>query len=288
MKRNFLFLLGLYISSLVMAQVNTVQPTIMVVPFIKEGEDARKVLDDANDKRQVINAIEGAFSKRGYKTKNIYQVFKNQSQRVAFQDGAATDLVSKIVAASGADISIEADININQQSNGTSVRVGLSAREVSTSNVLASKIGDSGRFYTTDIGKLGEKAIEKGMDDFLATMQNSFNDMIVNGRSISVEISFDEMSDYDMSSEVGSSGDELRDVLEEWMEQNAYKNYYHIQGTTDKSMIFDEVRIPLKNENGTNYNASKFGKQLGDFFKNDLGLEVKRTVSVGKLFIMVK
>lgn len=287
MKRNFLFLLSLLFSSFVFAQVNTVQPSIMVVPFVPEGADIRKSLDVSNDKRQVIAQISGAFADKGFATKDFYANFKSVSNNAAFEDDSQTDLKSQIIASSGADIFVEADISINRQNDGNSVRVVLKACEASTAKVLASKIGDSGRFYTTDIGKLGAKAVEKAMEGFLATMQQSFNDIVVNGRSIVVNVSFNEMSDYDTTSEVGDSGDELRDVLEEWMEKNSYKNYYHIQGTTAKKMIFDDIRIPLKDENGNNYNINKFSRSLANFFKS-LGMSVDRDLNGGTLYIKVR
>ena len=288
MKRQILFLLGLFISSVVMSQVNTVQPSIMVIPFVPEGADIRKSLDVSNDKRQVIAQISGAFADKGFPTKDFYANFKSVSQNAAFEDDAQTDLKSQIISSSGADIFVEADISINKSKDGNSVRVVIKACEASTAKVLASKIGDSGKFYTTDFGKLGAKAVQKAMDGFLTTMQQSFNDMIVNGRSIVVNITFSEMSEYDTTSEIGDDGDELRDLLEIWMEENAYYNYYHIQGTTAKKMIFDDVRIPLKDPTtGRNYNITKFSRSLANFFKEH-GMKVNRNLNGGTLYINVQ
>jgi len=73
-----------------------------------------------------------------------------------------------------------------------------------------------------------------------------------------------------------------------WMEEHAYKNYYHIQGTTDKAMIFDEVRIPLKDPTtGRNYNINRFSIELLKFFKS-LGLDITRNTNGGTLYIKVK
>lgn len=288
MKRFFLILLGLFISSVVMAQVNTVQPSIMVIPFVPEGADMRQALDVSNEKRQVIAQISGAFADKGFQTKDFYANFKAVTQNSAFEDGTKTDLKSQIIQSSGADIFVEADININKSDDGNSVRVVIKACEASTSKVLASKIGDSGKFYTTDYGKLGAKAVQKAMEDFLTTMQQSFNDMIANGRSIVVNVTFSEMSDYDTTTELGEDGFELRDLLELWMEENAYKNYYHIQGTTDKKMVFDEVRIPLKDPTtGRNYNINKFSMSLASFFKK-YGMQVDRNMNGGTLYITVR
>lgn len=288
MKKNILLVLCLFLSSVVFGQVNTVQPSIMVVPFVPEGVDIRKALDVSNDKRQVIAQISGAFADKGFATKDFYANFKSVSANSAFEDDVQTDLKSQIIQSSGADIFVEADININLQNDGNSVRVIIKACESSTSKVLASKIGDSGRFYTTDIGKLGAKAVAKAMDGFLTTMQQSFDDIVINGRSIVVNVSFSEMSDYDTTTEVGDSGNELRDVLEEWMEKNSYKNYYHIQGTTAKKMIFDDVRIPLKDPaSGKNYNINKFSKSLANFLKG-FGMSVSRDMNGGTLYLKVK
>lgn len=279
--------MSLLVGSFVLAQVNTVQPSVMVVPFVPEGADIRKILDVSNNKRQVIAQISGAFADKGFATKDFYANFKSISNNAAFEADSQTDLKSQIIASSGADIFVEVDININCQNEGNSVRVVLKAYEASTAKVLASKIGDSGKFYTTNIGKLGSKAVEKAMEGFLVTMQQSFNDIVVNGRSIVVNVSFNETSNYDTTSEVGDSGDELRDLLEEWMEKNSYKNYYHIQGTTAKKMIFDDVRIPLKDENGNNYNINKFSRSLANFFKG-LGMSVERDLNGGTLYIKVR
>lgn len=288
MKKIILYFLFLLVSPYILAQVNTVQPSIMVIPFVSEGEDIRKALDLSNDKRQIIGLISGAFADTGYPTKDFYANFKSVSQNNAFEDGVKTDLKSQIIQASGADIFVEADVAINRESAGNSVRIVIKAYEASTAKVLSSKIGDSGRFYTNDTGKLGSKAVEKAMDGFLSTMQQSFNDMVINGRSIVVNVTFSEMSDFDTSSTIGSSGDELRDLLEEWMEENAFKNYYHIQGTTDKKIIFDDVRIPLKDPiTGNNYNISKFSRALAKFFKNN-GISVDRNMNGGTLYITVK
>lgn len=288
MKRAILFLCSLVLAQTAIAQVNTVQPSIMVVPFVSEGEDIRKVLDMSNERRQVIAQISGAFADKGFATKDFYANFKSVSQTAVFEDDAQTDLKSQIIQSSGADIFVEADINVSRQSDGNSIRVILKACESSTSKVLASKIGDSGRYYTTDMGKLGAKAVEKAMDGFLSTMQQAFNDMIINGRSIVVNISFGEMSEFNTSSQIGSSSDELRDLLEEWMEKNAFKNYYHIQGTTAKKMIFDDVRIPLKDPvTGNNYNINKFSRALANFFKEN-GIMADRDMNGSTLYIKVR
>lgn len=267
-------------------QTNTVQPSIMVIPFVKEGEDIRRTLDMSNEKRQVLAKVTEAFADKGFQTKDFNQNFKNVSQRVALNEGSQSDIKTAIIQNSGADIFVEADVAINKQSDGNSVRVTLKACDASTSKVLSSKIGDSGKFYTSDIGKLGSKAVEKAMDGFLATMQQSFDDIRNNGRSIIVEITFDEASDFDAFSEVGSDGDEFRDLIDDWMKANAYKNYAHSQGVTQKMIIYDDVRIPIYDANGNNYDINEFGRQLRRYLKKN-GITISDSLVGGTLAIKV-
>ena len=119
-------------------------------------------------------------------------------------------------------------------------------------------------------------------------MQTKFTDIVNNGKSVVVEISLDADTNKTMSSEIGTSGLPLSDLLEEWMSKNAFKNNYHIQGTTDLKMIFDDVHIPLKDQTtGNNYNPNKFALEIFKFLKSN-GLEVKKDVKLSTIYITIK
>ncbi len=91
-----------------------------------------------------------------------------------------------------------------------------------------------------------------------------------------------------MSSEVGTQGLQLSDELELWMEEHAYKNNYHIQGTTDRQMIFDDVRIPLKDPaTGNNYNTNKFALEIFKFMRS-LGLKIARDIKGNTIYITIQ
>lgn len=281
-----LSILGMAIAANAQQKV-TVQPKIMVVPFTKEGEDIRTILEEDVNKRIVLTKIKEAFDSRGFTTVDFFGKIKSLSRTNGLAEDNQTDLKSMIIQQSGADIYVDAEIDIILSGSGNSVKVIMTAYDISTGNSLANKIGDSGKFYTDDIGKLASKAIEGQADDFLNVMQTKFNDIVENGRSISVTIGFAQTSQYSMASEVGDDGMTLSDNIELWMSENAYKNNYHIQGTTDKQMIFDDVRIPLKDENGNNYNINKFGLSFM-MFARKMGLQIGRSISNNTLVITIK
>lgn len=268
-------------------ETGTVQPKIMVVPFTKEGEDIRTILEEDVNKRIVLTKIKEAFDSRGFTTVDFFGKMKSLSKVNGLAMDNQSDLKTMIIQQSGADIYVDAEINVLLSGSGNSVKVIITAYDISTGNSLSNKVGESGKFYTDDIGKLASKAIESQADDFLNIMQTKFSDIVLNGRSINVSIGFAQTSQYSMSSEIGNEGLTLSDELELWMSENAYKNNYHIQGTTDKQMIFDDVRIPLKDQNGNNYNINKFGLELMEFTRK-LGLQISRDISNNTLVITIK
>lgn len=268
-------------------QTVTVQPKIMVVPFVKEGEDIRNVLENDVNKRIVLTKIKEAFDSRGFTTVDFLGRLKALSKANGLAMDNQSDLKTMIIQQSGADIYVDAEIDVVLSGSGNGVKVIMTAYDISTGNSLANKVGDSGKFYTDDIGRLASKAVEGQADAFLNVMQTKFNDIVTNGRSINVTIGFAQTSQYSMSSEVGANGFALSDEIEMWMSENAYKGNYHIQGTTEKQMIFDDVRIPLKDDNGNNYNINKFGLKFM-IFARKMGLQIGRDISNNTLIITIK
>lgn len=267
---------------------NTVQPKIMVVPYVKQGEDLRTVLEDDVNKRIAITKIKEAFDNRGFTTVDFAAKLKATTTDAAMTSDNQTDLKALIVQQSGADIYVEAEVNVLQSSSGNSVKIIVTGYECSTGNSLSNKIGESGKFYTDDIGKLASKTIESIAEDFLNTMQMKFTDIVENGKSIKINFGFAEGSQLLMSSEVGTQGLQLSDEIEIWMEEHAYKNNYHIQGTTERQMIFDDVRIPLKDPNtGNNYNPNKFGLEIFKFMRS-LGIQIQRDIKGSTIYITIK
>ena len=178
----------------VKAEQVTVQPKIMVVPFVKDGEDIRTVLEEDADKRIVLTNVKEAFDSRGFTTIDFLGKLKAGSVQSGMSEEQQYDLKSMIIAASGADIYVDTEMIINRSASGNSVKVIITAYDISTGGSLSNKVGDSGKFYTDDFGRLASKAIESCVDDFLNVMQIKFNDMIQNGKSLNMTIGFDEGS----------------------------------------------------------------------------------------------
>jgi hypothetical protein len=269
-------------------QVVSVQPKIMVIPYTKEGEDLRTVLENDENKRIAIAKIKEGFDSRGFTTVDFIAKLKAAKDNNVFTSDNQTDIKSQIIQMSGADVYVQAEVIVEKSTSGNSVKLILTAYEASTGNSLSNKVGESGKFYTEDFNKLASKAVENCIEDFLNIMQIKFTDIVNNGKSVIIDISFDTGSQYNMSSEIGLDGLPLSDQIEMWMEGNAFKNNYHIQGTTDLRMIFDDVKIPLKDQaTGNNYNPNKFALELFKFFKG-LSLQPGKDVKGSTIYITIK
>lgn len=291
MKQILLFFLCLGSFGVSLAQI-VVQPKIMVIPYTKEGEDIRTVLENDANKRIVLTKIKEAFDERGVSTIDFVAKLKAMESGNVFNLGNKSDIKSQIIDMSGADIYVEAEIVCARYGGGekpeTSVKVTITAYDCATGTSLSNKIGESGNFYTNDIAKLGIKAISSCADEFLRVMQAKFTDIMENGRSLMLQIGFDEGSTLTMESEVGTQGLLLQDEIELWIEAHSYNGNYHLQGVSPMKMVFDDIKLPLIDENtGNNYTISKFGLELLKFFRS-LKIQISRSNRGNTLYVTIK
>lgn len=267
--------------------VNTVQPSIMVIPFTKEGQDIRTVLEDDFNKRIALTKVKEGFDQRGFTTIDFKGKLMATLKTEAFEGDNKTSLKQKIIEQSGADIYVEVENVTNKGTSGSSVTLILTGYDAFSGQSLSNKVGESGKFYTDDFDKLTSKSVENCIQPFLNTMNEKFGDIVKNGRTIVVNIGFESDSEYSMDDEVGEDEIPLSDALEMWFEEKSYKNYYHIQGVTSTKMNFDDVRIPLKDSNGNNYKATKFALKLYLHIKKDLGLPCKKDINGTTIYIRI-
>jgi len=269
--------------------IKTTQPSIMVMPFTKEGQDIRTVLEEDFNKRIAITKVKEAFDNRGFNTKDFVGTLKIALKEQAIGSSNKTDLKAEVIRMSGADFYVQVEVFVQKSSSGNSVKLILQGYDSFTGQSLSNKVGESGKFYTDDIAKLSQKAVESCSEEFLNTLNLKFGDIIKNGRSVRISIGFDENSDYNMDSEIGNDGDLISDLMEDWLDDNAYKNNFHLQGISEAEMIIDDFRIPIKDENGRNYRSSKVARSLRKYIKGTLGLPVKSDVEgSGKINIIIQ
>lgn len=290
--RNIILSAALFISAAVSAQT-VVQPKIMVIPYTKEGEDIRTVLEEDSNKRIALSKIKEAFDERGVSTIDFVARLKAANTADVMNMDNQADIKSAIINMSGADIYVEAEIICQQNRVAgqtkpeTRVKITITAYDIATGSSLANKIGECGPFYTEDVAKLSMKAISSIADDFLRVMQAKFSDIAEQGRSVMMLINLDANSNYTMESAVGTQGLLLQDEIELWVDSASYNGNYHLQGVSPLNMVFDDIKLPFVDETGATYTVSKFSMSALKFFRS-LGITVSRTLKGNTLYITIK
>lgn len=270
------------------AKVKTVQPKIMVIPYALEGEDIRTIIQKNFYVSTVLGTIKKAFDLRGFTTVDFEGKLKSSLESGAYRSKDKNDFKNELLKGSGADICVEARIQyLESSASGNAINISIQATEIMTGNSLANEpLCESQRFFTDNIAKLAEVAINSKIEPFLNMMQLKFTETTKDGRSVNVNIGIDVNSKYTFSSVI--KGLPLSDLTEKWFQDNAYQNNYHIGSSSKNEMILDDVKIPLKDEKtGRNYNESQFSLSIWLFFQ-ELGLTVEKESKNGKIFITIK
>ncbi|MBP6185120.1 MAG: hypothetical protein KA479_09280 [Saprospiraceae bacterium] len=262
-----------------------IQPTIMVIPFASKGEGTRKTMESNHYVRTAMTKVKEGFDSRGVNTIDLRSKLNELGISEVMQEEQQTDMKDEVLAMSGADIYVEVECKTHRSESGNSASVILTAYDAYSSESLANKVANSPMVYTDNYDKLIEKAVESEMNNFLNTIQDKFNDVVANGRSVKMTVGIKEGESFNMDAEFN---DEMLSILlENWMEKNAFNGYFHIQGTTSNKIIFDIIKIPLKDERGNNYRVSKFVSQFTQFVRS-LGLDLDRDVIGNNITITLK
>jgi len=265
-------------------------PVLMFIPYTSEKHDIRTVLDDSTGTvRTVITSIASYFQKLGYRPKDFVEQLKQAKEAEIFTGDNQTELLSQLLQFAGPEIYVKTDIipvkdGDNNEYNG--IRLNLNAIETSSGTVLSSQTGSSGTFQTKDYQLLATKAVEKIAPEFLATMNSAFKEIKAKGAPYQLIFSFDQGSKYNMEYEIKDRA--FKNVLADWIENNSFKNAFHIKYTTAVKMIVEDVRIPLIDPTtGKRNSASKFAEKIELYLKS-LGIKSSQTPKNNIIYITIK
>lgn len=271
MKKVLSSILSVLLSLSVIAQTNatdvsTVQPTVLIVPFTTTGENALSLYESKFEYRAIISAITNAINGRGFTPLDLQEEIakKNENESLDVLKNTEIDGYEKILRNTSADIVIKAEINIQSDNGANSVQVTMKAIDKATGKALfASPLLSSPSFKTTDYAYLAQRLLNQddAIGAFLSGLSSELQKVAVNGRSIQIRIVANENTTYNLEDET-PNGDYLSDLLIDWVKANAYKNYYKIKIQSDKELYFEEVRIPIKDAMGNNYDINSFGREI--------------------------
>lgn len=254
------------------------QFSLMIVPYAKSGEDIRTKIESDFAYRAIISEIGKAFQERGFTVDNFETALQNVlNDQVGNATLTQTDLWKKIQELAPAEIFLNAEIDVYKSGSGNKVSLILKAVDKYTNGEYAnSGLLQSNLMHTEDFAKLAQLALQKdqAIEKFLNALDVKFKDISENGRSVEVKIELLQSSPLSLSDEIGSDYDLLSELIIDWVKKNSFKNVYRVKSTTAKLLWFDQIKIPIKNVDGSQYRPEDFARSFRKYLRN-LGKKTK-------------
>ena len=287
--KHIVFAIALLVPVLSFAQAK--KPTIMVIPadvwcsengymesFNNQGKFTKvpnyeAAVQENMDLVNAITKIGELMAERGFPLKDLATTIRNINQSTA-EDEMTTSRTSgatlaespldKLLNRAKADILVELTWKINTIGPKNSVTYTLRGLDAYTGKQVAASQGTGAQSFSAEIPVLIEEAALEHIDNFCSQLQAHFDDLVENGREVVVNIRlFDNGSGMTLEDEYG--GEMLMDIIDDWMAKNTVSHRYSLTDATENVMRFEQVRIPLYNENGTAMDTRRFVRNLSRY-----------------------
>lgn len=268
---------------------DVVLPTVIVVPYKRDGESFSKVLQNDYDRRIAVSSVQAGFEQRNITTVDLQGKMDAVARRVAYEQNAGTaDSNDKqLLMTSGADVYVTVDINKDIKPEGSRVALILKAYETASGNILASQTAAPvRRFATTAVDALCKHTVDSHLQTFLDDIVKNFRP--VGGTRVVLQFAIAGTSMMTMNTPAGQNSYSISNIIRQWVRKNAYQGKYHLQGVMDESMIFDYVTIPPKDIDGLRMDAAQFGFILEQYLKEDEGLDCSLRVDGNNILVTIE
>ena len=291
MKKHLLILVTIFLPLLLSAQAK--KPTIMVIPadvwctangymmeFENQGGTSRipdyhRAVQEDMDLVNTITKVGELMAERGLPLKDLASSIRSINQANAENEMTVSRTsgssisetpLDKLLSRAKADILVELSWKINTVGPKNSVTYTLRGIDAYTNKQVAAAQGTGAASFSAEVPVLIEEAVLQHMDNFISQLQAHFDDLLTNGREITFEVrTFDDGSGASLEDEY--SGQELTEIIDEWVAQNTVEHRYNLTDATEDMMIFEQVRIPLYRPNGMPMDTRHFANELRKYLK---------------------
>lgn len=262
----------------------TPKPKIMVVPFKKDGESYKAILENDRDLRAAVSEVQKGFEALDIETESLLSSHNSSNRRAQYEESAdaASSNYKQLLLSSDADVYVVVDLDKKISASGSSVSVIMTAYETATDNIWATENSWTNKFNTDNITALCSYAVRDYLPAFLEQIVKNFNEPT----SAVIQFSVRNGSMVTMRDRC-NNGRRLSDIIQEWLDENAHDGEYHLQGVVDESAIFDDVLIPKADEKGKKMNAEKFASKLCDALY-EFGVETEYNTEGNNIMITIQ
>lgn len=246
------------------------------------------------DAKFIIASIQSAFIEFGYPLNDLEQTLKsiNDQEMVDEVSGIKKDSKTILLTNARPDIILELDYDMttdrSSRDYSKSLTYTLRAIDAFSNKVVATIQAASVKNAKGNTATMMGEAIQKNSKDFTKQINKHFDDLIANGRDITMRVMIDANESFTMSDE-SIYGDTYADFILDYMKVNTLMGTYNLQRNTDTEMYFANVRIKTLNDNGTQYSAYDFARELSKALNKECGVKSKNvTQGLGDAMIIIK
>ena len=325
MKKIFITTLYLVIVFIALSQSSTTnnkpaakKPIIMVKPSVlwlkkngywnninTQGKDVgvpeyEKAINENIELKIAISTINGIYNDRSYPLKSLEQTIKNINQEnieINYTKSSSgselnEDILDKIRRVATADIELDLNWDFNNNGPSKSITFILEAIDTYSGKSIASVSGIGSPSFTSSTQILLKEAVISNLDNLNSRLQNYFNDLLENGREVTLKVAIFADSKFNLESTVedklSNFNGELGESIENWLIKNTINSQFSTLNATQKNMVFEQVRIPLF-ENNIPLDSRRFFRGLSNYLsKLEPKIESKLiTKGLGQVSIII-
>ena len=289
------------------------KPTLMVVPAdnwciannyvdkindqgtVKDVPNYKRALQNSSECYNVITKINTLMSDRSFPLKDLSSVLKSMTNNTVMDivttssSGAelAESTLDLIKRNSNADIILELNWQVNTVGPKKSITYSLAAKDSYTDKQIAGAQGTGSPSFSADLPVLLEEAVVANMDNFCAQLQAHFDDMMENGREVTMEVKVvEDGSGINLASEY--EGEELTDIIDDWVSDNSVNHRYNLSQGSNNFLKFEQIRIPLFQANGRPNDTRRWTRDLSKFLTTKYQISSKVDIrGLGKAVLLI-
>lgn len=229
----------------------------------------------------VISQLGGLLTSMGYSLKDAQQELKAVKTRQAEDNVTASSTSAASLAESPLDIikrRAKMDIliqiwwRVNREAGGNTISFTIEAFDSYTSKRIATSTG-TGKATGDPVHILLGKAVKSQLKTFDKQMMSYYKDLQSNGREVVITIK--RWDSWENTLEYEVDGEELTDIIRKWIRKHAVNGVYNLSDATENMMQFEQVRIPLFDEDGDALDARGFIVGLRKYLSREFKITSK-------------
>lgn len=268
------------------------KPTLMVVPsdawckangytqqFDNQGyketiPDYKAAVSSDMQLNAVISKINTLMADRGFPLKDLQQSIKSISNlsaedRLITSKTSGAEIVEspldRLRRTAKADILLEIEWSINTVGPKNSVTYNLRGLDAYSNKQIAGAEGTGKGSFSAEVPILLEEAVQDHMDSFTERLQAHFEDMLTNGREVTLDMRVFDSSTIDFEQEF--DGKELNEVIDDWLSDNCVQHRFNKSDATESMILYEQVRIPMYKDNGQAQDTYGFAREMARYLK---------------------